>query len=107
MIYAYLITEGKSDEEMLRKLLPEDLVYSTEIVNGGGSYGAQSLTGTLLSTRRLPVALVVDADTDDADTISEREVVLRELLQSRAGGNERRFLLSLMVPAMEIVFFES
>ena len=106
MVHAYVITENKSDTEVLCKLLPEDLVNSTEIVNGGGSYGAQSLAGSLLATRRLPVALVVDADTDDADAISDREVILREFLQQRSAGNEQIFQLSLMVPAIEIVFFE-
>jgi hypothetical protein len=55
MTLAYVITEGKTDIEILQRLLPKHLIQDTQFVEGVGSYGARSLASSLLATRSTPV----------------------------------------------------
>lgn len=107
MIHAYVITENEFDEEILQKLLPDELISNTHIVDHAGSYGAYTLAGSLLGTRRLPVALVVNANSEDGATIQEREDYLREFLLGPAAGQANRFQIAIFVPEIDSVFFES
>ena len=72
MTLAYLVTEGKSDVDILNKLIPDRYLTNTQLVVGGSKYSAQSLAGTILAAKSLPVALVIDADTDNESAIQEK-----------------------------------
>lgn len=100
----YLVAEGQTDIQILEKLLVPETVNSTELVAAGGSYGAQSLATTLLTLRRRPLALVVDADTTNETTIQERVDLLRFLLRQAAGNVPHEVFIA--VPEIEIVFFQ-
>lgn len=104
MTQAYVVTEGKSDAEILKRLLPEAIVANTEFVAASGRYGAQSLASTILAVKRRPVALVVDADTEDQFLVREREEFSRELLRQTASGVP--FAVFTAVPELEAVFFQ-
>jgi hypothetical protein len=101
---AYVITEGIFDAEMLKKLLPEDVVHNTEFVVASGRYSAQSLARTLLADRQTPVALVLDADTTDEKKIQEQKDFLEELLRQASSGT--KFEVFLVKPEMEILLVE-
>lgn len=105
MTYAYVVTEGVQDTKILTKLLPEELVNHTEFAEGTNRYGVYSLSGTLLAIERLPVAVVMDADTEDAKVVQEQEDFLHELLQRSATKPESRYQIFIAVPTLEIVFF--
>jgi len=105
MTRAYVVTEGESDVELLRRLLPEAIVKDTAFVAGSGSYSAQSLATTILAVKRRPVALVVDADTEDGLLVQERLDFLRELLRQTSSGVP--FEVFIAVPEMEAVLFEN
>ena len=100
----YLIAEGQTDILILEKLLAPEVVSNTELVAAGGSYGAQSLATTLLTLRRRPLALVVDADTTHETTIQERVDLLRFLLRRAAGNVPHEVFVA--VPEGEIVFLQ-
>jgi hypothetical protein len=104
MTQVYVVTEGATDVRILKKLLPMPLVNETEFVAGSGSYSAQSLATTLLAVKQRPVALVVDADTDNLIAIQERRDFLRELL--RQAASDVQFEVFTAVPELEIVFFQ-
>lgn len=101
---AYLITEGTTDAEILKKLLPEDVLKNTKIIAGSGRYSAQSLARSILAVKRLPVVLVLDADTADETSIGEQKDFLRESLAQASSGVP--FEIFLAVPEMEVLFFE-
>lgn len=104
MKQAYVITEGEWDIELLKKLLPKPLMKQIVLAEGHGSYGALSMAGTLLSTRRKPVALVVDTDSRSVNAIHEKVDTLRYLLRQNAAGVA--FKVVPAIPEIEAVFFE-
>ena len=80
MTLAYIVTEGQFDREILEKLLPKPLLQETAIIAAGGKYAAQSLASTILPIKQLPVALVIDGDTQDEHRIREQADLLNQLL---------------------------
>jgi len=69
-----------------------------------GSYAAMSMAATLLPVRKLPVALVLDADTENKSAIREREDFLRSFLRAAAG--DVPFEVFLAVPTIEAILFQ-
>lgn len=103
MIRAYIVTEGTTDQVILQRLLPEEITREVEFVIGRGSYSAQSLARTLLSIRERPVALVIDADTIDEQTINEKRDFLLQLF--RPATTTAKFEVFIATPMIESVLF--
>lgn len=70
---AYVITEGQYDAEFLKKVLPAELLEKIDFVARHGLYTLQSLARSILAVKQQPVALVVDADTNEQTSAQERE----------------------------------
>jgi hypothetical protein len=102
MTQAYIVTEGKSIAEILKRLLPENILRDTHLIAGSNS--ALSSARTILVVKRLPVAFVVDANTNHQSTILEREDLLNYSLRQVSPGIP--FEVFLAVPEMEIVFLQ-
>ncbi len=100
---AYVVTEGEHDARLLEKLLPDDLSANIKFVVGKGTYSAESLARSIISTRRLPVFLVLDADTSDERAVLERRELLRELLRQAAPSIRSDVFLA--VPEIETIYF--
>lgn len=103
MTQAYVVTEGKHDAQLLKKLLPVYLVKNIQFVEGGGRYGAESFASSIVSAKRLPVALVLDSDTTDERAIIERRELLRVLLRQAAPSIRSEVFLA--VPEIEAIYF--
>ncbi len=104
MTLAYIVTEGQFDQEILEKLLPKPLLQETAIIAAGGKYAAQSLASTILPIKQLPVALVIDGDTQDEHRIREQADLLNQLLYQSSPGIPFRVFIA--VPALEVIFLE-
>lgn len=101
---AYLVTEGQTDADILKKLLPGNIVRDTEFVVGAGLYSAQSLARSLLAVKQSPVALVLDAETTDKGAIQEKEEFYREAL--RQASSSVKFEVFLAEPEVETFFYQ-
>lgn len=101
MQQAYVITED-IDVEILKKLLPVQLTSAVEFIPS--SYLASSKSSTLLAVKRTPLALVVDAHTDDETAIYERQDTLQYGLRQTAVHVPFKVLLA--VPSIETLFFQ-
>jgi hypothetical protein len=104
MTQAYVITEGRTDIEILKHLLPQPLLAETTFVEGGGGTAALSLSSTILAVKQRPVALIMDADTENQTEIEKRENFLRGWLQQTAAGTP--FSILIAVPEIEVIFFQ-
>ncbi|MBE9051756.1 hypothetical protein IQ243_15255 [Nostocales cyanobacterium LEGE 11386] len=104
MTLAYIIAEGERDIEILQKLLPKNLIQDIQFIAGGGSYRARSLATSLLATRKIPVVLVIDADTDNESQIFEKHDLINYVLTQASSGIP--FKLFLAIPQLEIVFLQ-
>jgi hypothetical protein len=73
---AYLVTETDQSADLLKQILPKELLQDIEIVSAEEKYAALSVTGTIMSERSRPVLLVVDADSNHVIDAKERENTL-------------------------------
>ncbi len=103
MIQVSIVTEGRSDAQLLKRLLPSELTAQAEFIIGGGSYGAQSLAGSILASQRHPVVLVVDADGWKDHVILQQIDFLNTLLWQAGGGIPFEVLVAK--PEIEILYF--
>jgi hypothetical protein len=101
MKQAYVITED-IDVEIFKKLLPKRLTKMVELIPS--SYSASSTSSTLLAVKRIPLALVVDAHTDDDTAIYERQDTLQYLLRQTAVRVPFKVLLA--IPSIEAIVFQ-
>jgi hypothetical protein len=83
---AYIVVEGKKNVDLLKQLLPPDLLKDTEIVGMSDWDSAFSLAGTIMSERSRPVILIVDANSDNPAVIQERQHTLEGLLLPAASA---------------------
>ncbi|MBD2592760.1 hypothetical protein H6G74_00250 [Nostoc spongiaeforme FACHB-130] len=104
MTLVYIITVGNKDKEILQKLLPKNLTQDIQFIAGESSYGARSLASSLLATRNTPVALVLDADTDNESQIWERHDLINYALNQASPGIPYQIFFA--VPEIEIVFLQ-
>jgi len=102
---AYVVTEGHTDAEILKRCLPERLARDIYIAVGEGWSSAMSLAGSILVVKTRPVALVVDADSDDESAIEERRAFTTSFL--RRNSVRVPFEVFLAVPEFEAVLFQS
>lgn len=100
---AYIVCEGNLDVQLLKHVLPAELLENVEIVAGCGISAAKSLARSLLVRRQLPVAIVADADSVDPDLIQER---LKNIKESIESVSVILVKVILAVPAVEIIFFQ-
>jgi hypothetical protein len=98
---AYIVVEGESDRLILQKLLPPRILPEVKILAAGGRSSAYSMATTLVNTRRVPVVLVVDADSIQPSQIEERAEFVQGLM--RRAALETPFLVIVVVPEMEAV----
>lgn len=104
MIRAYVITEDQSDVDILKKFLPDKLVEDTQFVAASSQYNAQSLATTILAVKTKPVALVLNANTDNESLIEEKSDLLYQLLHQSSPGIPFQVLIA--VPELEAIFFQ-
>jgi hypothetical protein len=102
---AYVVTEGKIDAKILKRCLPEGLTKEVYITIGEGWSSAMSLAGSILVVKRRPVALVVDADSEDETAIEERRDFARSFL--RRASVDVPFEVFLAVPEFEAILFQN
>ncbi|WYL96768.1 MAG: hypothetical protein HEQ35_25870 [Gloeotrichia echinulata IR180] len=104
MKLAYMITESDKDVEILQRLLPRNLSQNIKFIAGESSYRARSLASSLLATRKTPVALVLDAHTDNKSQIVERYDLIDYVLNQVSSGISYKVFMA--IPQLEIVFIQ-
>jgi hypothetical protein len=104
MKQAYVVTEGPTEAEILKKLLPREVAKNVVFEFRKERYAAQPVAGTILSVKRVPVALVIDTATHDKMVVNEKLDMVRYLLRQNAAGVPFKVLPA--IPEIEAVFFE-
>lgn len=104
MKQVYVITEGQTGVEILKHLLPPGLVKNVGFIVRDDAYSAHSMAVTILANSRIPVVLIIDADTNDEQLIHERLDFSRWSLKQAAV--DVPFDVLLAKPSIEVVFFQ-
>jgi hypothetical protein len=102
---AYVLMEDKSDVELLKRLIPSDLMVGVKVVTAPSLSSLTSIATTLLVDRKKPLAIVVESKTTDDDRVEERRLSIEESLWPRAAGVPVDIILA--VPSLEIAFFHN
>ncbi len=100
----YIITERDFDVELLKRVLPPDVLQNVKIVSGGSYSSALSLASSLLSSPDKYVVLVLNAESNDDIQVLDRYYFLRDYM--RMGAADERFRIFLFKPEIEHIFFE-
>lgn len=100
---AYIITEGKLDTELIKRLLP-DLTRHPEtigVLTAHGYSSALSIAQSVLLETQRPVLLLADAETTDELRIREKKAFIEQYVKI----NGLTCQVVLAEPTLEIVFF--
>jgi hypothetical protein len=101
---AYIVCEGKIDVEILKHILPSELLKDVYLVDAGVLYDVTSLACSLVVKRQVPVAIVIDADSTHPNLIEERRRDFQEIIESVA-INKAFVKVILAIPEIEHIFF--
>ena len=104
MTKAYIVTEGPPHIEILRALIPSELLQDVTFVDGEDKYNADPLARTLLSERQIPIVLVVNADTNDEIAIESYQRDLEFL--SHTATVRTPYKIVQAIPTIETVFLQ-
>jgi len=102
---AYIVCEDDLDSQLLQRLLPEELLNTVGIVAAGSLSSVKSMARSLVVRRRVPVAIVVDAETVNSDQVEERRREIKEIVEGVAANMPVGVILA--VPAIESLFFQN
>ena len=99
----YVFVKGQTDEEFLHRVLPAEVTNQTEFVKAGGSAHITSPARSFLARRRIPLAVLMDADSLNPEVIEDRRESTDELIQAAAGAVPVKVVV--VVPEIETWFF--
>jgi hypothetical protein len=100
----YILCEGAFDAQLLKTVLPENLLTDVGVVVGGKVYNIKSLAMSLIVRRRVPVLIVFDADSVVSELVELRRNDIEEIVGFVAG--KISFKVVPAVPEMDIIFFQ-
>lgn len=101
---AYIISEELFDAELLKTVLPGELLNDVKVVSAGGVSAVKSLARSLVVRRQVPVVIVVDADSVVPELVQERLKDIEEIVESVAINTPVKVIAA--VPEMETIFFQ-
>lgn len=103
LMRVYLLVEGNSAAEFLRRLLPAEIEPEITIVTAGGRSNITSKARSLMVAKRRPIALVADTKVTEKGAVEQRMRTLEELLGSATAGVPYKAIFA--VPEIESWFF--
>ena len=101
----YIITEGALDAELIKKILPGEVLDKVKVIFSGGFSSVLSKARSMLIQKpNSQIFIILDADTTNEFEVQEKNEFIEDYMKIVARGN--RFKLFLQVPEIESVFFE-
>lgn len=101
---AYIICEGDFDAQLLKTVLPANLLTDVGVVVGGKVYNIKSLAMSLIVRRRVPVLIVFDVGSPVPELVELRRQDIEEVVLWVAGKTPVKVVPA--VPEIEIIFFQ-
>lgn len=101
----YILCEGDFDAQLLKTVLPENLLTDVGVVVGGKVYNIKSLAMSLIVRRRVPVIIVFDVGSAVPELVELYRNDIEEIVGFVAGKTP--FKVVPAVPEIEIIFFQN
>jgi hypothetical protein len=105
-VRAHVVTENEFDKELLESILARRFgkqAREIRILATNGKIDARSAAPSLISSKMIPTALIVDADTIDEELTEEQRGDIEYDFKTRAP--KHMWLVVLAQPEVEAVFF--
>jgi hypothetical protein len=99
-----IVTEGESDAQLLRELLPENKLKDFSILPADGFSSALSKVKSLLIQNKGPILFLLDSDTTDKDRIEEKKEFVDTYINSKYYNGLLKTIWA--IPEFEIIFFD-
>jgi hypothetical protein len=100
-----VISQGNTAGKLLATLIAEEQSRGgVEVRVATGQSSFYSYARTLLAVKRIPVAVVMDADTPEPEAALERQQSAEEVIGDAASGVPFRVIVA--VPSLDILFFQ-
>lgn len=100
----YIICEGSFDAQLLKTVLPANLLTDVGVVAAGRVSGVESLARSLVVRRRVPVVIVIDADSVVPELVQQRRKDIEEIVEIVSINTPVKVVPA--VPEIEIIFFQ-
>ena len=100
----YIVCESDFDAQLLKTVLPSNLLIDIGVVAAGKVYAIKSLAMSLVVRRRVPVIIVFDADSVVQELVEQRRNDIEEIVVFVAGKIPVKVVPA--VPQIEIIFFQ-
>ncbi len=101
-----IVTEGKFDAEVLKKLLSVKSYNSNfEIVSASGFSSALSKVKSYLSTKENKILLILDADSNSESEIEERKDFVNSYINTSVYQNRLKIIWA--IPEFDIIFINN
>lgn len=101
---AYIISEGSFDAQLLKTVLPPNLLTDVGVVSAGGASAVESLARSLVVRRRVPVLIVFDAGSVVPELVELRRQEIEEVILWVAGNTPVKVVPA--APEIERIFFQ-
>ncbi|MGL5063927.1 MAG: hypothetical protein ACRC62_28400 [Microcoleus sp.] len=100
----YIICEGDFDAQLLKTVLPKNLLADVGVVVGGKIYNIKSLAMSLIVSRRVPVLIVFDVGSPVKELVEMRRQDIEEVVLWVAGNTPVKIVPA--APEIETIFFQ-
>ena len=100
---AYIVTEDAFDEQLLRSLIPKDLLNDVSLFAAGGTSAVKSFARSVVVRRQIPTVIVADANSVIPELIEYRRQDIKEIVEILAIDIPVEVILA--EPEMECVLF--
>lgn len=101
---AYIICEGLYEAQLIKAILPKQVLKEVEFVAAGGISSVKSLARSIVVRRQVPVAIVIDADSTVPELVQIQTNSIKEIVESVSVNTPVKVIL--FVPEMEAIFFQ-
>lgn len=105
MSTAYVIVEDRTDTELLQALLLPEVVERVRIHSTGSKPSIPSYARSVLDLRQRPVAVVMDSDSTESESVLSQKREVEELL--RMQSLTIPFTVVMAVPCVEVILFSA
>lgn len=102
---SYVVTEGPYDVELLRRIIAGRIKKPPEILAAGVRSSVVALATSLLIDRCGPVALVMDSNTHNENSVREQKIICYELMKRFA--IDISFRVFFAQPSLEVILLET
>jgi hypothetical protein len=89
-----IVTEGEKDTQILKAILPDNVIENLDFITSSGYSSALSIARTLLINGNQKIALVIDSDEIEESALADKEDFINSYMQKVRSSNYKIFMFN-------------